>query len=894
MNAFTLKKTIGIKIPVFSAQFFICSLLFYLLLSATNVAFGSSSKGDTSLLIHVIDQKLDSARFDLEHGANPNYEPLEGFSAFVVACTYGNTAMIELLMTHGADADPTKNTGMGFAIIYGNLDALKFLRSKHVPYTGSAKYPLHLCAAATDKALFNYTLQMIKAALTAPGATLPPGGLNGIPEPSPVFYEPVAEYILSDGNDIMAVNDEGKTPFDVALNEKRLPAINFFLSNNGLLAGDKRAAGLLSLEIDSNRLDDYKMIVTKYVQPNDNLTALLPKILIKGEQAYYQSLSDKHVSFQFENPGSTSSDRYVLNTLFECERDSVRIHQRSILNKGHFALLSKIFSDGYKIHRYDDYEDPKSPLATLCESSGTSAFRDSIAVLLTRNGNGDSISVNNAFITACANNSGLINKLIAPPCDVNYQSNRCLHEALAANNENAVKLIFDQSSLSIADLEGFLLEVSQSWAAKYFLRYVLKEQVIKPDVPNYSYSDYLHLVDRNKQLLLSNIDIFRGIIYLDINRRGTIITTLIRPDYVNYPVPESSNLYKWFRLSSYQNIYNYTVSNRMSAAAINVTQNDLIFRIGDQMYYHDLTGSFTVPKIAFDINNQLLYTGVTINNEVYSDVKTPLKVTQNGDIFMIAPHNNLTLDRSNGDILVNIGAGQKGPPIDNNVDVTVSVNPLGEIQIPSGLSDNDRLKLYLKLYIYKAKYNKPDNSLNFKSYITLLNHTSLKARFEKYDEYAKQQVSQLAGTILGYDKNIIALRNFYFSYNELTIEQLPQLKQIILRVLVNLDESSPLYPILTALQKKISETTDVSAISVNYLQIFSDQFFKQVQDLLAKFQISVLELAQYITDDQLSQYLALTDANRQKLKQTYNDKEIFIKDNTLNGRGSRIKSILGL
>jgi len=133
--------------------------------------------------------KLDVVKYLLEHGADINALDGAGNTPLMIACENGHLVVIKFLLSKGATLKVVSmlHTPLLFASENGHMEVVTFLVENGVEVNGGAQFrkdtALHVSAQ------------------------------NGYPE--------VVNYLLQHGADKKAVNNDGKTPYEIAAPETK-------------------------------------------------------------------------------------------------------------------------------------------------------------------------------------------------------------------------------------------------------------------------------------------------------------------------------------------------------------------------------------------------------------------------------------------------------------------------------------------------------------------------------------------------------------------------------------------------------------------------------------------------------------------------------------------------
>ncbi|KAK1645255.1 hypothetical protein QYE76_063060 [Lolium multiflorum] len=117
-----------------------------------DVNLGGFRGGPTPLAAAAVSGEFISARYLLDHGANPNKIDGTGFAALHAAAKNGNEAIVRLLLSRGATVDiaGVHGTPLHTAASYGNPGALKILLDHHADPNGVSEVSGTPIATALD------------------------------------------------------------------------------------------------------------------------------------------------------------------------------------------------------------------------------------------------------------------------------------------------------------------------------------------------------------------------------------------------------------------------------------------------------------------------------------------------------------------------------------------------------------------------------------------------------------------------------------------------------------------------------------------------------------------------------------------------------------------------
>jgi ankyrin repeat protein len=286
-------------------------------------------------------------------------------------------------------------------------------------------------------------------------------------------------------------------------------------------------------------------------------------------------------------------------------------------------------------------------------------------------------------------------------------------------------------------------------------------------------------------------------------------------------------------------------------------------------------------------SNTTVYPKVVIRN---TSTTRSLVIAQEADI-QLSPGDSILMDRSIGPIKVKF-ENVRMRILDYSFEVSLNQGPA--IPTQTDFSLGMRYQTYAQLYKWKLLSESRDSTgYIFKTYRTAMHVLSEKSIVNRYVQAIKLTIDPLLKDIQASPKQLSDLRKFYFFHNELNPESLNELLTK-LDALLKTDLTAEQKIHIQEVRKDLAASANSSALSDTYLKLYTGSLFTQLQEKISSLQVHLMELAQYIPLEKLSETVHLTDRSTRQMAEVIIPEEIFIKDGDINGKGKYLKQILGI
>jgi ankyrin repeat protein len=323
----------------------------------------------------------------------------------------------------------------------------------------------------------------------------------------------------------------------------------------------------------------------------------------------------------------------------------------------------------------------------------------------------------------------------------------------------------------------------------------------------------------------------------------------------------------------------------------------------------DVSGAMTVAKCAFDfLTNPTCYPRVTISNpdegtglQIRTDdgfaplPLLPLTVVQAGTSTAIAPGASVIFDRSAGDLQITAG------PVQSKVfglHYTISMGDGPPTDVSDDFSLPARMATYARIASLKAQFdNLPngaggDQTVEAKTLATAIYVLSAEAVKHQYLQNIRQLLVERRDAIANADARVRDLRDAIIASDTMTPAQIDLTIARVDSLLPQLsgDQKQALQHIRDEL---VAAKTAVAGTN-QAIHIVRDDYYTWLDGVIAEYQGLMLELAQYVTPDELLSSGLVSGAQAAAIKQVLRPSDVLIGDGAVSNHGAAIRAAFGI
>jgi len=301
-----------------------------------------------------------------------------------------------------------------------------------------------------------------------------------------------------------------------------------------------------------------------------------------------------------------------------------------------------------------------------------------------------------------------------------------------------------------------------------------------------------------------------------------------------------------------------------------------------------IQGNWTIEPCAFTFKEPFCFPEVTV--EVVDLPGGSISLEDS----LLKEGDSLTVDRSSGPIIITINPTEGRDPR-ANLSVTYGLRPT--VNFIPGVSFAARLQTYSQL----AKLNTQRDLLlkkedqaslaRAKSLAAVIRELSARASGENYELVVRQLFQLRAQDLIALDQRVLDLRAVLQSQLSFPAADV----QMVLKTVDALVKSDPklasiLLPVRYALKASLDASKDGQAATGKAIE----NLFSDVDRVVFEYQGFGLELAQFMSVEQLEAEGMLSAAQRTEIGKRLTGTETWVQDTAFDGHGAQIKHALAL
>lgn len=862
--------------------FFMIKKIFFLVITVSSsfdlYSQDNAISSEHKVILSILEKnyiKLDSlVRVGASVNSSLQYEEFN-VSSLDIASLIGDTTAINFLLERKASVG-IENTPMAFALLFGHLPAVKKLVQHNINFTGVANNPFLIITRQNPDCSVIVASEIYKS---LQNNKLPDPELFGfytvleyVSECEQYFKEDIFDFILSTNYEITTTDIELLASF------KEINSIVKIEESGKMpnLEEDCYLFDLLILSVEGNHISLFNNTLNKYNNflknsecDNNTYYSVLPLVIQLGKLNFFTSIKNY-------------LDVNLLNQMDP--QEIFRDIESTELNINHLYIFQQMNEMGYSFKT--DIRKFDSHIEILCRNNSQSKYLLEIAEFFISK-DSRNLSINKAIVEASkASNISLL-KLLGGYNNGNYNYNdqEALLIAFINNRDESINFLLEK--IDTIRIIYSLFDVADSEAEqKHLMKYCLKNQLITSNKIVNSYEELIKIQEDVVKSFQNQISQSASCL-VEVQRNGQLIMrNFFRPN------PHTVRKNDVLKTEMIKRSNSFSSELIVKGGPVNPKEGDLfVMKNGDKFYYN-FTGNIEIPKISFNNNSQLVYPAYKLTVNYFTwDHDGKFHLDHSGRVFNLTDYESIILDGSFGSLKLNYSNIKGTQP---NLLIKIDFNePYNfSYKVKRSFTLKDRLLTYAVLYHNKFFYT-DKRSIQSKNAITHNNIISQQAFLENYPTYTSSRLKELSKKLIDYNDNLIKLREFYFTHNELTIEVIPELK-LMIELIINSDNvNDDLITKLEMLNAKIEQGHELAVTSNDFLDIFSSELFKSISQEVQLYQILILELAQFRSVEEIERDLNYNDNELLKMSMIIQPEEVLIEDLDLSGRGSNIKRIMG-
>ncbi len=316
-------------------------------------------------------------------------------------------------------------------------------------------------------------------------------------------------------------------------------------------------------------------------------------------------------------------------------------------------------------------------------------------------------------------------------------------------------------------------------------------------------------------------------------------------------------------------------------------------------------GTLTIPKCEFNyFSNPTCYPSVKIFNSKDNPQNVVFQATQPGrQAKTIRPGESVEIDRSEGDITVTL-LQFEAVTFAVQIDFELNGGPDAKLD-EKATTTPDRWKTYERLadlndQLFALRHSVDNNgqvidpilSIRLEELTTAIHILSAEAVKAGYQNNVKDLLLQSAQYLLDIDDISANIRNQVIASTEITVSDVEALIKRIEIILAdpNLPKSDD--GLLDSIRTELLRARDAAGSDAKTVYLLRGHFKGSIDRQLRDYQLNILEYAQYVTPQELSELQGTNIKNQIATK--FSPSDIVISDDVLNGKGFAIRQAAGL
>lgn len=317
-----------------------------------------------------------------------------------------------------------------------------------------------------------------------------------------------------------------------------------------------------------------------------------------------------------------------------------------------------------------------------------------------------------------------------------------------------------------------------------------------------------------------------------------------------------------------------------------------IIKKGDKFFFKGFT-EVTIPRISFDPGNELFFPSANIHFYV-KDKATRIILNQNGKDSVLKISDQIDVDLSHGDTKIRF-EDMKGFNVIASMDMSCELKYLPDRervlkdQISSDFFEEARIRNYAALYS-NTIYSKYIPEQKAKAISTNILSNLMFA--EKYPEYILDQLKDAYSRVITIDNSLNKFRQFYILNRRITAKNIPALQLALAHLKISSIQDEALRNKLERLSSTLQQHAQENEIMSQYLEVFSSQYFEDLSYEIQRYQGFVLELAQFMSDEDLIKAYSRRSITVPLLKSKILPVENIVENEYLGGRGGFLRTLI--
>ncbi|MBT1697115.1 ankyrin repeat domain-containing protein [Fulvivirgaceae bacterium PWU4] len=560
----------------------------------------------------------------------------------------------------------------------------------------------------------------------------------------------------------------------------------------------------------------------------------------------------------------------------------------------HYEIISHLVSKGLASGGGDDRAH--SLFGMLCYNSGKGEYRARLIDDLIGKVKQDKAAMNRACYLA--EDEETLRKLVEQGADVHYRLHEKARQLLLQNNTGALSYVLSKADTltKVTELAEMADTNEELQVLKHFF---LRRKLVNSELPVKD-QPLKTLMESAFKRVADGVR-YEARVWRTHMHAGKTPTDL----FVNKPMllpsqKDGLNLGSFTKTTQvpdgihqqYEINLDLSVQSFTAQSPTLYIGNVAMIKKGDRIYNKGGL-EVTIPKMPFDGRSAVFFPTVDVRYAC-SGKGEIVKAVVNGKESTLTSSSMLIVDVSQGDFTLKI-TNMEGW----SLGCYISLIPHYPVQpvtyrsfahtISGSFSERERIRNYASLY-ENSLFDKDLTALkNSQVSTNILSHGMLT---EKYPQYVAEQLRQSAERISTMDKDLNKLRQFYVLNKKITIQDQLDLRILFQQIDLHDITDAQLKQKLEKLNRMLIEQANDSEILSQYLDTFTSKYFQNVNQEITFYQGLILELAQFISDQQIEKIYRDSNISVNSLHRVILGDENMIASEYLDGRGKFLRTLV--
>lgn len=564
------------------------------------------------------------------------------------------------------------------------------------------------------------------------------------------------------------------------------------------------------------------------------------------------------------------------------------------VRESHFEIITHLLDKGYAFKEIN--EEHINLLQMLCYNQYQGEFRNRLIDYLISKSKGDKNFLSQAYYFA--EDELTIRKLVSNGADIHHRLTEKLERLMLLNKVPELSYILENVDI-IENIRGLVDQADSSEEIQVLKNFILKRKLVNSELT--SIGKPLLTLTQDVFKVLSNSVLYNARVWKQHMHGGTVPTKL----FENSPliIPANKDIFnlatfeKNVRIPdgiypNYELDFDFSVKSYTAQAPTMYIEGVPIIKKGDKIFNKGAL-EIMIPKMSFESTSAIFFPTIDVRCNC-SGKGEVIKVISNGKEMILNEIATVIIDLSQGDFILNI-SNLQGWSMSCNISLIANWPVLPSAYKPyantisSSFLEKERIKNYADLY---------DNTL-YNSNITALKNAQVSTNIlshrmysEKYPEYVADQLRQSAERITSMDENLNKLRQFYVLNQKITGQNILDLRILFQKIDLKDITDILLKQKLEQLNQLLINHANDGEIVNQYLELFTSQYFRNVNQEISSYQGLILELAQFVSDNQIKEIYDKSKIDVKRLHRIILKDENVITSEDQNGRGKFLRTLI--